>query len=483
MEIANSLDRLSSKLDHLDNTDLLHLLTSLENMITKTRDFLMQKSSNPPPLTPPPPPSTPKPTTQFGDLFRYSPLALPDNLVTKVHEHLKGLKYHPNPTSPNSPEIFLYGDQPYKYNKQSSEVSPTPIISSLPMAELLLAVNGSLHTKYNSMLINKYRNLHCSLGPHQDDETSLDPSSPISALSLGARRRMQISLNEDKNTAVHTVNLESKSLCTMMPGFQDMYYHAILPGRKSMPKEKGVRYSVTFRHILSEPATSQSMGTMNMSTKEENGDTEIDDIKEDENEEPKATDDSAFPDTLVFGSSLTKDLDSTKLSKYNKKFMVFPHSGAKVNDIKNDIKLEAEFNRSIDSSKVTSVFLVCGGNDIENLHKDADIEDVYMDYESLVGVTREVFPAAVINIVSLIPRRTRYKCHIENMHEMNEWLNDFCNNSHSCRFVNVFTHFLVKLPHIWLLNEKLFNNRHLHFNGVGNSVLAKVLIGVANRPR
>ena len=480
MELAQSLDRLSTKLDNLDNNNLLQLLASLDNITNKARDILNKHNVTPPPpsqpsSTPssnsstPPKPPTPGPASELGDLFVYSSQPLEDSLVTRVHEHLKGLKYHPNSSSPNSPEIFLYGNDPYIYNNQSSELSPNPILLSLPMAELLIAVNGALKTDYNSMLINKYRNFYCSLGPHKDDEESLDPASPISALSLGATRRFQISSNADKNDVIHTVELESRSLCTMLPGFQEKYNHAIASGRKSIKKEKGVRYSITFRRILPQ---SPQLAKIKESEAEKEDQGEV---QSHENAE------TISPDTLVFGSSLTKELDSTLLSKYNKKFMVYSNSGAKIRDISNDIKSVRD-KGTLDLDKITSVFLVCGGNNIGNLRKDSDIENAYRDYENLIEVTKDVFPVAKINIVSLIPRCARYRAHISNMYEMNEWLHHICDNQ-SIRFVDIFSHFLLKLPHIWLINKKLFDNSQLHFNRVGNSVLAKVLIGVANSPR
>ena len=498
MDLAQSLDKLSNKLDILKHDELLHLLGSLENMIKKTRDHIIQKSNTPqsspsptpessspqPPTSPlslttphsppssppshlPPDPQSFSDPPEFQDFFRYLAQPLDDDLVDRVHEHLKGLTYHPNPSSPNSPEIYLYGEHSYIYNKQSAQVSPKATLTSLPMAELLIAVNGTLNTNYNSMLINRYRNLHCKLEPHKDDEVNLDPSSPISALSLGARRRFHVSLNCDKNKVVHTVQLASKSLCTMLPGFQDNYYHSIAPGRKSSPKEKGLRFSITFRRILPDTA------------EEEFNDKEKEDKCESSPVEKQLNKDG--PDTLVFGSSLAKHLDDKLLSKYDKNFKVFSNSGAKVKDISADVK-SAKEDKTLDLQKVTAVFFICGGNDIENMQKDSDIENVYIDYENLIRVAKDVFPAAKINVISLIPRRARYRQHINNMHEMNEWLEHFC-HQRSLRFVNIFSHFIVKRPHIWELNTRLFNNRYLHFSKVGNSVLAKVLIGVANSPR
>ena len=488
MEVAKSLDKLSEKLDSLDNDSLLHLLNSLENMLMKTRDMVSTKSPSQPPPTPvhrvPPPPSPsstvkPPPPPKLADSFRYQSNPLDDDLVSRVHQHIKGLNYYPNPRAPNSPDIFLYGNDPYVCNQQSSKVTPTPIISSLPMSELFLAVNRALNTNYNSMLINRYKNIHSCLDFHKDDEKSLDPNSSISALSLGATRRLLISPTEDKNNAVHTVKLEPRSLNTMLPGFQQKYYHSIAPGKKSQNNERGIRYSITFRCVI--PNTSELPITIedNVNDTVEDEETEKEEVIKEQNLD---ADKILSPNTVVFGSSLAKGLDATLLSRYEKKFKVFSNSGAKIKDIENDVKHVTE-EGTFDTFEVLSVFLICGGNDIENLHNDSDIEDAFIDFENLVKVTRHAFSNAQINIISLIPRRARYKTHINNMHEMNEWLEDFCHKSSNLRFVNIFTHFLYRLPHIWYLNTKLFNGRKLHFNKVGNSVLAKVLIGVSNSPR
>ena len=96
-----------------------------------------------------------------------------------------------------------------------------------------------------------------------------------------------------------------------------------------------------------------------------------------------------------------------------------------------------------------------------------------------------VFPNAKINFVSLIPRRIKYTSHIRNMHKVNLWLKGFASyvNDESIRYVDIFSFFLLKTSSAWTLNNKLFNGSKLHFSAIGDSVLAKVLIGVANRPR
>ena len=72
---------------------------------------------------------------------------------------------------------------------------------------------------------------------------------------------------------------------------------------------------------------------------------------------------------------------------------------------------------------------------------------------------------------------------------MNEYLQNLCSQD-SCNlyFIPMFTKFLVN-KHLYhlrkdvILNTKLFHRDRVHFNQVGNSVLAKTLIAVANDPR
>ena len=135
-----------------------------------------------------------------------------------------------------------------------------------------------------------------------------------------------------------------------------------------------------------------------------------------------------------------------------------------------------------DTTSVSSIFLLCGGNDVENLKNDSSMAFVFEDIEDLVDLAREVFPNANLNFISLIPRRSKYLYHIRNIHRVNEWLMSFCRKE-AIRFVDIFSFYLYKTPSIWTLNSKLFNGSKLHFNTTGDSVLAKVLIGVANKPR
>ncbi len=468
-----TLQDLVPKLDNLNEAELMAMLNSLETLLKKTKECITAKFK---PLDQPSPP-----TIVDESLFQFDnrPNILDNRLLSEVHKLAKTLKYHPSSKNSNSPDIHLFGSQKYGYNKQSSNVTPTPIVQESPIGKLLEAVNGNIGTTFNSVLINRYRNVNCFLGAHKDDEDCLDSDTPISTLSLGATRRLYISLNEQKHKPVKTVLLTPGSIFTMLPGFQDSYYHAIAAGRKGRKgtaKEHGVRYSFTFRCLTPSDVT-DNLAT-NPANEEEVTPPDVDIAASPVN------DSNAAPDTFVFGSSLLKGLDEKILSKYSKNFKVFCNRGARVRNIYEEIEKVKE-DGVYDTTIVSNVFILCGGNDLEKFDKSYSNKDnlkfLFEDMEDLVELTREVFPMAKINYISLIPRKSQYRSHIKNMYEVNGWLNKFCKKE-SIRFVNIFSFFLVKTTSKLMLNDKLFNTSKLHFNHIGDSVLAKVLMGVANKP-
>ncbi len=469
------LDELAPQLETMKKDELAQMVKSIKLLLSKAKDCIiaMEKSDI----------ATPTQVDKSLYEFHHDP-GLNAKLLADVSKHLKTLKYHPNPKNQSSPQIHLYGSQRYIYNGQSATLSPSPILHGSIMDTLLKSVNMKLNTSFNSILINKYKDVKCSLGFHKDDEECLDPTSPISTLSLGkATRRMHISLNASKHTPAEEVMLTPGSILTMMPGFQDNYWHAIATGRKSIEAERGVRYSLTFRKLLPSKDKQDPVPTTAAVAPAPTDAASATTPNSSKPHCPPFPVDKNNADTFVFGSSLVKGLDEKLLSKHSKKFKVFCNSGAHIGDIYGAVEKVVKEGK-YDTKKVTNIFLLCGGNDVEHFNEGADIKYKYLreDFEDLVEYTREAFPHAKLNIISMIPRRSKYRGHIRNMHKVNNWLEEFCSKE-DIRYVDIFSFFLVKTSSIWYLNRKLYNSSELHFSKIGDSVLGKVLIGVANLPR
>jgi lysophospholipase L1-like esterase len=190
----------------------------------------------------------------------------------------------------------------------------------------------------------------------------------------------------------------------------------------------------------------------------------------------------------VYGSSLTRDLKSDLLSKRGKTFKVFTKGGAHVDTVIKMVKSSLE-NKEVCPACVESIFLVVGGNDVQNIKSEPGLEKLTDTYNKLFNFIDSKFPAVRINVMSLIPRRCYDYSHVQRIFYINNFLKDVCSKDNSnLFFIPMFTKFLIykylyhSSGHVYL-NKKLYLKDDLHFSATGTCVLAKTLIAVANNPR
>ena len=100
------------------------------------------------------------------------------------------------------------------------------------------------NARFNSVLLNRYRNGSDSMGWHSDDEPELGPEPLIASLSLGAPRRFLLRRRDDHGRKTE-YQLGHGDLLLMGGATQRHYQHA-LP--KSM-RAAGERINLTFRWI------------------------------------------------------------------------------------------------------------------------------------------------------------------------------------------------------------------------------------------
>jgi len=100
--------------------------------------------------------------------------------------------------------------------------------------------------RFNSVLLNYYRNGQDSMGYHADDEPELGERPTIASLSFGAQRIMHFRHRHDRSIATQKIVLTDGSLLIMRGDCQADWKHAISKTRKVI----GPRVNLTFRHIL-----------------------------------------------------------------------------------------------------------------------------------------------------------------------------------------------------------------------------------------
>jgi len=137
-----------------------------------------------------------------------------------------------------------YGDPGAAYTYSGLHWAPRPWRQQLDT--LRRRVEAATGQRFNSVLLNLYRDGRDSMGWHADDEPELGPAPTIASLSLGATRRFRLRPRPGGPAAeAFGLDLPSGSLLLMRPPTQAHWQHA-LP-KTSRPV--GPRLNLTFRWV------------------------------------------------------------------------------------------------------------------------------------------------------------------------------------------------------------------------------------------
>jgi alkylated DNA repair dioxygenase AlkB len=132
-----------------------------------------------------------------------------------------------------------YGEASYTYSGLR--------LAPLPWTELLLvirvAVEAACGQRFNSVLLNRYRDGRDSMGMHSDDEPELGNEPVIASLSFGTTRTFILRHKRNKQTV--RLALEDGSLLLMSGKLQANWLHGINKSARSL----GERLNLTFRYI------------------------------------------------------------------------------------------------------------------------------------------------------------------------------------------------------------------------------------------
>jgi len=137
-----------------------------------------------------------------------------------------------------------YGDPGKSYRYSGTVMHP------LPWTNLLLSLRRELEAltdaRFNSVLLNLYRDQNDRMGFHSDDEPSLGLEPTIASLSYGATRTLIFKHKKLKEIGRKRIPLTSGSLLLMRGPTQKNWVHGI--DRESIPC--GPRINLTFRNII-----------------------------------------------------------------------------------------------------------------------------------------------------------------------------------------------------------------------------------------
>lgn len=134
-----------------------------------------------------------------------------------------------------------YGDARYTYSGKTFHPLPfTPLL-----LEIKAAIEAATGCRFNSVLLNYYRDERDSMGFHSDDEPELGRNPAIASFSLGATRRFI--LKHKRRPLERKLDLTDGSLLLMAGALQHCWRHGI--NKSSRPH--AARINLTFRLIRS----------------------------------------------------------------------------------------------------------------------------------------------------------------------------------------------------------------------------------------
>ena len=136
-----------------------------------------------------------------------------------------------------------YGDLAARYTYSGLTWEPRPWTPAL--LALRQRVETATEARYNSVLLNLYRDGRDSMGWHADDEPELGPAPTIASLSLGATRRFRLRPRPGLAHPPFSIDLPNGSLLLMRGPTQQHWQHAL----PKTVRPVGPRLNLTFRWV------------------------------------------------------------------------------------------------------------------------------------------------------------------------------------------------------------------------------------------
>lgn len=140
--------------------------------------------------------------------------------------------------------MFLKESVPYYYNNRLAE-RHVPF-QKIPAALQTIwdAVERATWCQYGACFINVYEGQSGEIGWHKDDSPSIDASKPVTVVTLGEERPLEIRKTESKEVLTHTP--KHGSIYMMPPRFQELYDHRV---PAVIDPNAGLRISLVFRAL------------------------------------------------------------------------------------------------------------------------------------------------------------------------------------------------------------------------------------------
>ena len=135
------------------------------------------------------------------------------------------------------------GDAQAHYQYSGLSLSPQPWLPTVKA--IRRKIEKRCCHRFNSVLINLYRDGKDSNGWHSDNEPELGENPVIASLSLGATRRFRLRHKYRKALAPYSIDLPHGSLLLMAGTTQQYWQHCL----SKTARQVGPRINLTFRWV------------------------------------------------------------------------------------------------------------------------------------------------------------------------------------------------------------------------------------------
>lgn len=142
-----------------------------------------------------------------------------------------------------------YGDPQAVYTYSGLTNQPLPWLG--PLARLRARLERATGARFNSALLNLYRDGNDAMGWHADNEPELGPKPTIASVSLGAKRIFEMRHRVDGGRVRYS--LEHGSLLVMSGDSQRAWMHRVAKSRAVVDP----RINLTFREVARRPSAEE----------------------------------------------------------------------------------------------------------------------------------------------------------------------------------------------------------------------------------
>ena len=487
------------------NTDQLRVCQAL------IRDTILSKSNNKSKVSAG---FSPIETVNINDFVQHPVNFVPGCDRGKLLDELRSLKLNTSSSPGKITNTYIsLIDEDYTWESSHGPVVNTPRdLNQFPIIKSLLEkINNKYDCDLNSALVTHFKTGEASIRLHDDDEVEMDPSQPICVVSIGANRKVEF-VNKNQNDFRYTTlsfEPEDSSLYVMRPGCQKYFLHRVRKNKRI----KNERFSISFRrfipakeraeHVTNTPSNQTAYPALNLMDKFESSpivsttntvlqshsstnkmqfsDTSVPgyspfsrDIKcVDRNDTATSkTSCSKNKFCVIFGTSITENVDGDILSRKSRKVINCSVPGAKIGDIRQEIQDFCADNPGV-INHVDRVILCIGVNDIKFF--DGIRYDIFKRFRSpltnLVKLIKYLLPEAQVIIKCVLPMTRYYRYIVQTIHDFNLLLLEICGKN-GCIFLDCFADFLDYYG--CEKDDSLYRDRW-HLNGEGLKVLCRAL--------